>query len=157
MLANYKTLYEAFSSVPVMVDVRNTLYGLTCYAACFRGRKVAGLEVFVGRGFFLAGAVQDRYDTSSSSTVGTLIHEFAHGSFKAVDAPTVDGNSNWVLQPMHLNDPNHDNYGASPDDAVQASTIDLDKALAAKSPDVALRNADNYCEFALLLLTKKSQ
>jgi len=131
VLANYKILYNAFDGVPVMVDVRNTLFGMTCYAACFRGRRVAGLEVFVGRGFFLAGGAQDRYDTSSSSTVGTLIHEFAHGSFNAVDALPVDATGNWVLTPDHLNDPNHDDYGKSPDDNIQSSTIELDKALAA--------------------------
>jgi len=124
VLANYKILYNAFDGVPVMVDVRNTVLGMQCYAGVQRGRIVAGLEVFVGRAFFLAGAVQDRYDTSSSSTVGTLIHEFAHGSFNAVDAPPVDGNGNWVLQPMHLNDPDHDDYGASPDVWIQASTIE---------------------------------
>ena len=157
VLANYKTLYGEFSLRAGHGRREEHLVGHAMLRGVQRGRKVAGLEVFVGRGFFLAGGVQDRYDTSCSSTVGTLIHEFAHGSFKAVDAPPVDGNGNWVLQPMHLNDPDHDDYGASPDNAVQASTIELDKALAAKSPDVALRNADSYCEFALLLLTKKSR
>jgi hypothetical protein len=49
VLANYKTLYGAFVSVPVMVDVRNTVVGMQCYAGVQRGRKVAGLEVFVGK------------------------------------------------------------------------------------------------------------
>lgn len=152
----FKILALAFSNSPVMVDVRNTVFGLTCYAACLRNdltTKASGsltlngrVEMFLGRDFFKTGS----YDTTTDATVGTLIHEFAHGAFSAVDAPKVDASNNWELTPSA------DEEWASPVNSEQSSTVELDKRLAAKEPRAAIVNADNY-EFARLLLQRNQR
>ena len=155
VLDNFTVMALAFQRTPNVVDVRNTEYGKGCYAACFRNQmgskhattkvvSIAGsVEMFLGRIFFRSKTTAD--------SVGTLIHEFAHGSFNAVDAPRVFAGA-WELQPNHLTDPTHDDYGESPNNTLQSSTSDLDKALALKSPSIAIRNADNYCQFALVII-----
>ncbi len=151
VLDRFAILSLAFSRVPTVVDIRNTTFGLDCYAACLRknltnrdGKGVLTLtgtvEVFLGRDFFAGGD----YVASTSATVGTLVHEFAHGSFGAVNAPKVDANDNWELAPSTDND----DRWASPNNDEQSSTPELDKRLAAKEPQAALANADNYGEFA---------
>ena len=162
---NLGFLFLAFNDAthtPNVIDLRDTLYGKTCYAACFRKDlrasvrgSIASLtghvDIFLGRSFFLGsvgGKGKASYSTSSDATVVTLVHEFAHGTINAVDAPPVDVNNNWVLQPEHQNDPSHADYGSTPNNSVQASTTDDDKKLAIKSPDIAIRSADSYGQFA---------
>jgi hypothetical protein len=152
VLANFKTLYGAFTSNPVVVDLRNTAYGTTCYAACFRGTVTQNLEIFMGRVFLARGD----YESSTDTTVGTLVHEFAHGSLNCIDAPPLDASGNWVLTPKHLADETHADFGESPINSVQASTVALDRALAARYPKIALRNADNYGQFAKEQLLRKT-
>ncbi|MDH5217671.1 MAG: M35 family metallopeptidase, partial [Gammaproteobacteria bacterium] len=153
---NFQTIYLAFSGTPNVVDLTNTMYGVDCYAACFRNdlasisprgaRSLSGaVNIFLGRHFFTG---KTSYEKSSDSTIGTLIHEFAHGAINAVDAPRVMANGDWELQPDHLADPTHADHGASPNNSLQSSTIELDKRLANKNPVIAVRNADSYGQFA---------
>ncbi len=157
VLDRFTVLQLAFSRNPTVVDVRNTLYGTTCYAACFRRDLTAksaqgvltlsgAVEVFLGRGFFVGGD----YEASTNATVGTLVHEFAHGSFSAVDAPRVLSNGNWELTPSTT----PGNLWESPDNSKQSSTPELDRRLANKEPRAAIVNADNYGEYAKTLITQ---
>jgi hypothetical protein len=131
---------------------------MDCYAACFRkdlttkGAKgdltlTDSVEVFLGRDFFKGG----NYEGSTSATVGTLIHEFAHGSFSAVDAPIVLENMHWELAPSV--EPG--NLWETPDNSRQSSTPELDKRLAVKESRAAIVNADNYGEFAKEMITDR--
>jgi hypothetical protein len=86
------------------------------------------------------------FSSTSNATVGTFVHEMAHGAFHAVDAPKVDALNNWELAPELTAG---DTYGASPDNDEQSSTPTLDKRLAIKDPTIANRNADNYGQFAV--------
>lgn len=158
VLDRFTVLQLAFSPNPTVVDVRNTLYGTTCYAACFRRDLTVksahhgaltlsgGVEVFLSRGFFVGGD----YEASTNATVGTLVHEFAHGSFSAVDAPRVMSNGNWELTPSTT----PRNLWESPDKSKQSNTPELDRRLANKEPRAAIVNADNYGEYAKTLITQ---
>jgi hypothetical protein len=92
------------------------------------------------------------YGASTDSTVGTLIHEFAHGAINAVDVPPVSTTGAWT-HTRKSDDPAHNDFGDSTDNSVQASTIPMDKLLAKHQPDYAVVNADNYGQFACALLT----
>lgn len=156
---NYTILTLAFTGTPDVIDLRNTLYGLTCYAACFRanlaavkskgtGASITGsVNMFLGRAFYGAG----NYEKTSDATVGTLIHEFAHGSINAVDVPPVDATGAWT-HARESDNPADNNFGASTDNSIQASTIPLDKLLAQFRPEYAVVNADSYGQFATKLL-----
>lgn len=167
VLDNYKVLVLAFQKGPKVIDLRNTVYGKDCYAACYRRNRKSishgslslqgKVDMFLGRHFFKG---RGGYKSSTDSTVGTLIHEFAHGAINAVDAPPVtnpDGNAlNWTSHAYETN-LNSDKYGASVNNSIQASTDAADKALAKIVPNIAILNADNYGQFAgtLLLQEKK--
>lgn len=172
VLKNLRFLTMAFEDTthtPNVVDLRDTEYGKTCYAACFRkdlrnsgdALKLTGhVDIFLGRAFFrgsVRGSEKSSYESSSDATITTLVHEFAHGAINAVDAVPVDENNNWKLTPAHLADPTHADHGETPDNSIQASTPDADKKLALKAPGVAIRNADNYGQFVKehLLKVKK--
>jgi hypothetical protein len=151
---NFKALCLAFTGTPTFVDMRNTTFGLDGYAACPRVNLVTksggrltlsgSVLMLLLRDFFNKGG----YSSSTDNTVGTLVHEFAHGTFKAVDAPKVDTFGSWELTPAHETDPTHIDHGETPDNDKQSSTRELDKRLALKSPTIAQRNADNYGQFA---------
>lgn len=199
VLKNYKTLCLAFSNTPQVVDWRQKPKYGQAYAAASRGGVTNGVKVYMGGAFF-AGTTVDRtaidnsgnlitskedlvaaYDTLTDYTVATFVHEFAHASFWAVDAPPVKkvstqfanaraavarskaenvehGNIKegftWRLTP-DLSDPNSHDYGASPNMWVQASTPDADKLLAEAAPHVAVCNADNYGQFARVALKNR--
>ncbi len=144
-------------------DVRNTRDGKGFYAACrsarvtrdYEERVTNRVDMVLGRAFF-SGAIpkrpksggfnaQQAYSATSDATLGTFVHELAHGTFRAVDAPPVRPNGAWVLQP---NVTPGDRYGASPNNNIQSSTPVLDKRLAEKDPTIAVRNADCYGQFA---------
>lgn len=154
---NFTKLFDAFDAEPEVVDHRNTDFGEDCYAATHtkhlpKGTKV---RVWMGRDFFIEGKARPRgvpadeyakiYTKTSDATVGTLIHEFSHGVFHAVDAPPVKPDGNWRLQPDMTPG---DDYGSSPDNDIQCSTRECDKRLAIKDATIAVRNADNYGQFA---------
>lgn len=159
----YNILVQAFELQPVIVDMRNTEYGVQCYAACYqrdltersgqgalRFTQGAKVVVFLGRDFFKGSS---SYDVSTDATVGTLIHEFAHGSFFAVDVPpTYDNPLRW-----HPSYPPTAVTYASPDNSKQSSTPVMDRLVARLEPRAAIVNADNYGGFAreLLMLEKK--
>lgn len=157
VLENFQVLALAFGNEPNVVDLRNTTYGVNCYAACFRtklgtrGAKKHDLsltgkvDIFLGRHFFAGGG----YAGSTDATVGTLVHEFAHGAINAVDAPPVNPDDSWRLQPKHHpGNPLHNDYGESPNNSIQASTPGDDAKLALKEPAIAIRNADCYGQFS---------
>lgn len=158
---NITVLKLAFDRGPTIVDVRDTEYGKGCYAACFRGKVatidgttgqatvLSSLQVFLGRAFFLKGALN--YGDTTDATVGTLIHEFAHGAIDAVDVPPVNAAGGWT-HARKSDDATHRDFGDSTDNSIQASTVELDKLLAMHKPDYALVNADNYGQFAAALL-----
>lgn len=171
VLNNFKVLTLAFQKGPKVIDLRNTEYGKTCYAACYRRdlRSVVHnsltitrrVEMFLGREFLKSTS---SYVSSTDNTVGTLIHEFAHGSINAVDAPPVESGT-WKRNPKHAklperkkpdSDPPHPDFGESPVNSIQASTDSDDHILADFAPDIAIRNADNYGQFARSLLIRKS-
>jgi hypothetical protein len=160
VLDRFTILQLAFSRNPTVVDVRNTLYGMDMKTdgACFRENLTSrdatthelaltgSVELFLCRGFFKGGG----YVASTDVTVGTLVHEFSHGSFKAVDAPPVDANNNWILPPST----DAEDLWASPDNDQQSSTEEDDKLLAIKEPRAAIVNADNYGQFVKRLITQ---
>lgn len=172
VLENFRVLCEAFRIGPKVIDVRNTVYGLTCFAACFRhdlrtdngdgSFSLSGpVEVYLGRAF-LQGTPSNKsgYIQSTDNTVGTLVHEFAHGAINAVDAPPVTGTGDPSAPASHwahsLNlDQTSPDYGASDDNSIQASTWTDDTKLARFSPPIARRNADNYGQFVTYILTQR--
>jgi hypothetical protein len=169
VLENYRALVLAFDGQPNVVDIRNTTAGGNCYAACVRRNlktKVNGsmalsgrVDIFLGQAFLGGGggALAGRYESGTDATVGTLIHEFAHGAINAVDAPMVNpAGTAWTLTP-NLTVGAAD-YGISPDPwNNQASTPEDDRNLARFDASVAVRSADNYGQFARAILMLKSQ
>ena len=163
---NYTVLKLAVEKGPRIVDLRDTVYGKTAYAACFRadlGTRdagkgqlsiVKGITVFLGRAFFAPGTMN--YGASTDASVGTLIHEFAHGAINAVDVPPVNALGAWTHARVS-DDPTHGEFGNSTDNSIQASTIPLDKLLAKHQPNYAVVNADNYGQFAVALLTARGK
>jgi hypothetical protein len=176
VLSNYQDIIGSFDTKVMLYDIRNTPFGVDCYAACEIGRvtrpklTVTGagagnvgapqrvtsrVTMVMGRCFFsesipkkpAAGRFNGSaaFDKTTDATAGTFVHELAHGAFHAVDAPKVDGSNNWELQPDLIAG---DDYGASPDNDEQSSTPELDRRLAVKDPSIAIRNADNYGQFA---------
>lgn len=154
---HFTVLSLAFDRGPDIVDLRNTKYGKTCYAACFRkslavnnkgSLSLSGsVNMFLGRLFFGAG----NYEKTTDDTIGTLVHEFAHGACNAVDVPPVDEHGAWT-HTRTSDDPNDNDFGDSTDNAIQASTQERDKLLAKWKPDYAVVNADNHGQFATRLL-----
>jgi len=158
---NLTVLQLALDRGPTIIDLRDTVYGSTCYAACYRGNisvvaatgqvsVPSALQIFLGRSFFAPGVMN--YGASTDSTVGTLIHEFAHGAINAVDVPPVNASGVWT-HPRKSDIVGDKDFGESTNNSIQASTIPLDKLLAAHQPDYAVVNADNYGQFACALLT----
>lgn len=156
VLDNFRTLHKVASgNGPIIFDHRNTDFGEDCYAACKRGNVINDLKIWIGRDFFSEGkakvasgvwnaldGTQSVYNRTTDATLGTLIHEMSHGSFRAVDAPRVTSGGQWELTPVA-------NTWASPDNNKQSSTPELDKRLAVKEPRAAIVNADNYGQFAV--------
>lgn len=163
---NFIKLFNAFDALPEVVDHRNTNFGENRFAATHTKHLTDGekVRVWIGRDFFAEGKAHPKgvskdnynksYSTTSDATVGTLIHEFSHGVFHAVDAPPLDNTGQWVLNP-NLNA--GDNYGASPNNDTQCSTREKDKQLASLFPNISLRNADNYGQFACEILLAKQK
>jgi hypothetical protein len=121
-----------------LVDSRNDQEKYQWFAATYRNSAAGGaVKMYVGREFFAGGG---SYDVSSDATVVTVVHELAHACFGASDVPTVG--SGQVL----------DGTGMPPRGAAVCNDLASDKALAARYPDRALLNADNYGQFAWLAL-----
>jgi hypothetical protein len=149
VLKNFMQLCQALDAGggPILFDHRNTDFGEDCYAACKGGDIVADVKIWLGRDFFSDGksggadfkAVVSR---TTDATVGTMVHEFSHGVFNAVDCPPVNSDGSWRLTPDAVS-------WESPDNDVQASTQEMDKALAVKEPRAAIVNADSYGQFAV--------
>ena len=159
---NFQVLYLAFDSTPNMVDLRDTRYGLTCYAACYRANhrvvdtkgsvSLGGkVNLFLGRAFLGKGD----YVNTTDATVGTLVHEFAHGACNAVDVPPVNNLGNFT-HARKSDDAGHNDFGASTDNNIQASTDSADKLLAKHKPAYAVVNADCYGQFAKQILLARS-
>lgn len=161
VLNNFKVLTIAFERGPVMIDLRNTEYGKTCYAACYRNNLASkaaktgelsltgAVDMFLGRAFFKKGS----YESSTDTTVGTLVHEFAHGAVDAVDVPPCNATGGWTHGRV-TDDPNHRDFGETTNNSIQASTPVLDKLLARHRANYAIVNADSYGQFARQILQK---
>jgi hypothetical protein len=166
VLQGFRDIVDAFDQRIMVYDVRNTVFGMSCFAACEVGRiarttarqgsrVTSRVTMVIGRGFFsrsvprrdAAGGFSPSvaFDATSDATIGTIVHELAHGCFHAIDAPKVDDSGNWELQP---NLTPGDWYGATPDNDEQSSTPEADRRVALKDPDIAIRNADSYGQFA---------
>ena len=169
VLENFRILALAFDGNPNVIDIRNTASGGACYAACVRANLktvssgslalTGRVDIYLGKAFFSdTGPISQRYASSTDATVTTLVHEFAHGSFKAVDVPMVNpGGTAWTAQPANLT-PGHDDYGVSPDPwRNQASTEAEDKKVAKFAPAAAVRSADNYGQFTREVLMRREQ
>jgi len=155
---NFNVLAMAFEAGPDIVDLRNTAYGKTCYAACFR-KSISGftrgtiltltgkVDMFLGRAFFAKGS----YEKSSDTTVTTLIHEFAHGAVDAVDVPPVDATGTFT-HGRKSDVPGHADFGETMTNSIQASTKAADMLLATHKPEYAAVSADAYGQFATALL-----
>lgn len=154
VLKRFKLLCEAFNR-PVVLDHRNRAGGKDVYAFCNRRDLDQWLNkqvrIRLGRVFFSGGqaaypmgADPDRYRhcfaKTSDATLGTLVHEVCHGSWRAADAPRWEG-GRWNPGPPLAD-------GMSPNPNIQSSSRTRDRALASDHPDIALNNADNYGQFA---------
>lgn len=122
-----------------LVDSRNDQEKFEWFAATYRNSAVGqtSVLVYVGRLFF-TGA--NDYNVSSDATIVTMVHELAHACFGASDVPT-------VASGLALNA-----QGMPPRGAAVANDAAEDRVLAAADPDLAIRNADNYGQFAWLAL-----
>jgi hypothetical protein len=137
-----------------VVDARNfnnafkDVYAFT-YPNMYRDNGY--VAVWIGRAFFGAvGSGQAYYDRSSDATVGTLVHELSHACFGSVDVPPVG--SGWTLRADGVPIDGTGRPGDANRIAPQVSTETDDEALALASPGDAIKNADNYGQFARLAL-----
>lgn len=158
VLDNFNVIAQAFEQGPSIIDLRDTVYGTTCYAACYRrdlrsgrGSIIGRVEMYLGRLFLLHNPVTRGYAGSSDDTVVTLIHEFAHGAVSAVDVPPVDSTGR-LTHGTKSDDPTHPDFGETMTNSIQASTADADRQLARFKPAYAAVNADNYGQLAKTIL-----
>jgi hypothetical protein len=187
ILTNFQVLSLAFGSTPEIMDVRNRKVWWNTFGGCVRENKVEirdkvptltkSVTMMVGRGFFgatkqavpapsLSAAARKaawdnvfkaQYEPTTDDTIATLVHEFAHGSFNAVDVPDLDATGTFqCTRQSHV--PNNPNFGNSTDPFNhQCGTESADKLLAQRKPDYAVVNADSYGQFTkrLLIAAKK--
>lgn len=171
VLANFKLLASAFADrAPRIYDMRNYDFGRGCYAAVIPGhiakngqnRVTESVKMILGTAFFEAAkpvyrggekfSPQKSFAKSSDATVGTLVHEFSHATWHAVDCPEIKdnatGNKGTDFKIGYDANPG-DTYGSSDDNDIQTSTRRGDILLARLHPDFAVVNADNYGQFAV--------
>ncbi|HXW72965.1 MAG TPA: hypothetical protein VEK34_16340 [Methylocella sp.] len=129
------------------IDARYYLGEEKTFAWTHRGSAVHQpyINVWIGPLFFRKGVRgQQDFQTagavSSDATVCTLVHEFAHAVFNASDVPQVGSGGTLDANGMPT----------TPGDV--ANDLNSDIALAQATPDLAVLNADNYGQFALLAL-----
>jgi hypothetical protein len=117
-----------------VIDARNDAQKMTWFAATVRNSMAnSTVKMWMGRAFFSG---RGDYGVSSDATIVTLVHELAHACFGASDVPTVA--SGLVLG----------NNGMPPSGALVCNDVRSDEILAQHSPDLAIRNADNYGQYA---------
>jgi hypothetical protein len=107
------------------------------FAWTFRGNHEVFVNMWLGTAFFSGVG---SYEVSSDATVVTLVHEMSHACFMASDVPTVA--SGQAL----------DGNGNPPGGAAVCNDAAEDQNLAVHDPDSAIRNADNYGQFAWAVL-----
>ena len=168
---NYDSIVSALTN-PVVHDHRSTSFFNTVgegYAATHSGNVTVNVDLWLGRDFFAdryhkkfqgrnaksidsVKAKTDAYNTATDSTVGTLVHEFAHASINAVDCPEivkVGGVDRFYTNP---------NAGySSPNNNRQASGEDQVTRLAKLEPRAAIVSADCYGVFAAKVLTNATK
>ena len=166
VLTGFEAICDGFDAKVQLYDIRNANNGPLWFAACYPGqisrdhnrRATSQVRMVMGRVFFIdsvprrsAGGAfnaQAAFTATSDATVGTFVHELAHGTFMAIDAPIVDARGNWTLAPISMV-PGNPDYGQSPDATNnQSATPANDALLASFFPDIAILNADNYGQFA---------
>lgn len=120
-----------------VIDARNDAQKFTWFAATIRNSVQNNtVKMWIGRAFFSAGS----YEVSSDATVVTMIHELAHACFGASDVPTVDSG-------LQLGQ-----NGMPPIGAPVCNDAAEDARLAEANPALAIRNADNYGQYAWSIL-----
>ena len=162
VLDNFKALMLAFNGTPNFIDVRNRTVWATTYGGCVRANLVVkatgqslslsgSVEMLMGRAFLGSGG----YEKTTDDTIGTLVHEFSHGTVNAVDVPETDGVG--AFQCTRTSDnPADAAFGNSTDPfGHQASTEALGLLLAQFKPEYAIVNADAYGQFTRRILTSK--
>jgi hypothetical protein len=166
VLTGFEAICDGFDAKVQLYDIRNANNGPLWFAACYPGqisrdhnrRATSQVRMVMGRVFFIdsvprrsAGGAfnaQAAFTATSDATAGTFVHELAHGTFMAIDAPIVDARGNWTLAPISMV-PGNPDYGQSPDATNnQSATPANDALLASFFPDIAILNADNYGQFA---------
>lgn len=171
VLANFKLLASAFADRPPCIyDMRNYDFGRGCYAAVIarhidknaENRVTESVQMILGTAFFSAAKLvnqkgqsfspQKSFAKSSDATVATLVHEFSHATWHAVDCPEIKpnptGNKATDFKMTYDASPG-DRYGSSDNNNIQTSTREGDVLLAQFHPDFAVVNADNYGQFAV--------
>jgi hypothetical protein len=131
-----------------LIDARNDVDKKDWFAAAYRGEAATGrVQMFIGRAFFQGRpSVSERYyQTDTDFKVGTIIHELAHACFSASDVPTPA--SGLVL----------DAAGMPPRGAAVCNDEASDELLATASSALAMRNADNYAQFARYRLMERGE
>ncbi len=146
VLANFQSLAAVVQGTGhggglYLIDARNDQEKYQWFAATVRGSATANTaNVWIGRSFFSG---RGDYEVSSDATVVTMVHELAHACFSASDVPVAG--SGHVL----------DASGMPPHGVDVANDLAEDERLAQADPALAVRNADNYGQFAWLLLQSK--
>ncbi len=155
---NFKKLYDLFNfGVIIIHDARSQVgaWG-DCFGFAMPGSKSNFVEFTVGRAFFektgyhvvpgstrqqrnraVQDALRNAYKNTTDWTVGTMVHELGHA---INNLPDVDyqAPSSYQVSPG----------GLTPNGWEQCSTPDLDIDLALLHPNLAIRNTDNYGQFA---------
>jgi hypothetical protein len=160
VLGNMTGLALAFKNTPRVTDYRNQAEWWKEYGGCVRANLISNaggsvsltgtVDILIGRGFLMRGG----YAGTTDATVGTLVHEFSHGTFAAVDVPEVDAFGNFACT-RESDTPGDYNFGNSTDPFHhQASQEADDKLLATHHPGYAVVNADSYAQFVRAVLQR---
>lgn len=122
-----------------IIDARNDSQKADWFAATTRNSVQNNtVRFWLGRTFFIGTG---NYAVSSDATIVTFVHELSHAVFDALDVP-VPGS------PAVLNADGYPTVGGVINNSFNAADTAGDEALANANPAMAVRNADNYGQYA---------
>jgi hypothetical protein len=122
-----------------IIDARNDSEKADWFAATTRNSVQNNtVRFWLGRTFFIGTG---NYAVSSDATIVTFVHELSHAVFDALDVP-VPGS------PAVLNADGYPTVGGVINNSFNAADTAGDEALANANPAMAVRNADNYGQYA---------
>jgi len=122
-----------------IIDARNDAEKADWFAATTRNSVQNNtVRFWLGRTFFIGTG---DYAVSSDATIVTFVHELSHAVFDALDVP-VPGS------PAVLDANGYPTVSGVIDNSYNAADVAGDEALARSNPAMALRNADNYGQYA---------